>query len=61
MDIAIFHSIWTVALLILFIGIWAWAWSSKRKPGFEAAAHLPFDDDGNEPTLTARGGEKNNG
>ncbi|HCU53648.1 MAG TPA: CcoQ/FixQ family Cbb3-type cytochrome c oxidase assembly chaperone [Gammaproteobacteria bacterium] len=58
MDIVMFHSIWTVALLVLFIGIWAWAWSSKRKPDFEAAARLPLDDDN---TLTTRRGENNNG
>jgi cytochrome c oxidase cbb3-type subunit 4 len=45
MDSTLFHSIWTVALLVLFIGIWAWAWSGKRKPGFEAAARLPLEDD----------------
>jgi len=45
MDITLFHSIWTVAMLILFICIWAWAWSSKRKAGFDAAARMPLDDD----------------
>lgn len=44
MDIILFHSIWTVLLLVLFIGIWAWAWSSRRKDDFDAAARLPFDD-----------------
>ena len=76
MDITLFHSIWTVAMLILFIGIWAWAWSSKRKPGFDAAARMPLDDDvhgrtnaapGRTPRAadtdidTTRTGENNNG
>jgi len=59
MDMTLFHSIWTVVLFVLFIGIWAWAWSSKRKPGFDAAARLPLEDDARE--LTTLRGEKNNG
>jgi cytochrome c oxidase cbb3-type subunit 4 len=39
------HSIWTVLLFIVFIGIVAWAWSSKRKKAFDEAAHLPFDEE----------------
>jgi cytochrome c oxidase cbb3-type subunit IV len=77
MDIILFHSIWTVLMLIAFIGIWAWAWSSRRKGDFDAAAHLPFEDDvqgctsaagGRTPraadddlTLSTRRGEKHNG
>lgn len=45
MDIILFHSIWTVSLLVLFIGIWVWAWSGKRKRSFDAAARLALDDD----------------
>jgi len=45
MDIILFHSIWTVVMLVVFIGIWAWAWSSKRKGAFDEAARLPLDDD----------------
>ena len=60
MDIVVFHSIWTVAMLVLFLGIWAWAWSSKRKAGFDAAARQPLEDD-EAVTLTTRSGESNNG
>jgi len=56
MDMILFHTIWTVALLVLFIGIWAWAWSKKRKGDFDAAARLPLDDD-----LPTHRGEKNHG
>ena len=38
-------SIWTVVVLILFIGIVLWAWSDHNKPGFDAAARLPFDEE----------------
>jgi len=40
-----FHSWWTLALLILFIGIVLWAWSSRRTKDFQEAANLPFEDD----------------
>ena len=40
-----FHSWWTLALLIIFIGIVFWAWSGKRKEDFQEAANLPFEDD----------------
>lgn len=57
MDPILFHSIWTVVLLVLFIGIWAWAWSAKRRNSFDAAARLPLDDD--DTTQSAERGEKN--
>ena len=40
-----FHSIWTLLLLISFVGIVLWAWSSKRKTAFEVAARTPLDDE----------------
>jgi cytochrome c oxidase cbb3-type subunit IV len=60
MDIILFHSIWTVLMLIAFIGIWAWAWSSRRKGDFDAAARLPFEDDSDQ-VLNTRPGENHNG
>lgn len=51
LDIVLFHSIWTLSLLVLFVGIWVWAWSGKRKRSFDAAARLPLDDDA--PLATA--------
>jgi cytochrome c oxidase cbb3-type subunit 4 len=45
MNAVIFHSFWTVALLILFIGIVLWAFSSRRKRGFDEAARLPLEDE----------------
>ena len=45
MDLVTFHSFWTVALLILFIGIIIWAFSSRRKQRFDAAARMPLEDD----------------
>ena len=54
MDIILFHSIWTVVMLVVFIGIWAWAWSSKRKGAFDAAARLALDDDSDLTRPTRR-------
>jgi len=58
MDIILFHSIWTVVMLVLFIGIWAWAWSSKRKGDFDAASRLPLEDDDTDPSRPTRSAEK---
>lgn len=45
MDTVTFHSVWTVLMLLAFIGIVAWAWSSKRRGSFDTAAKLPLQDD----------------
>ena len=42
---AFIHSIWTVILLIVFLGIVLWAYSGHRKTAFEEAARLPLEDD----------------
>jgi cytochrome c oxidase cbb3-type subunit 4 len=50
-----FHSIWTVLLVMVFIGIVAWAWHGNRKQAFDEAARLPLDDD----PVTVNGDETN--
>jgi len=45
MDYTLIQSIWTVVVLVLFVGIVIWAWSGKRKERFEEAANIPFADD----------------
>jgi len=45
MDLAMFHSWWTVLLVAVFVGIVAWAFGAKRKPKFDAAARMPLEDD----------------
>jgi len=54
MDIILFHSVWTVLLLVLFIGIWAWL-EQEAQGRVDAAARLPLDEDLNLPTIA---GEK---
>ena len=59
MNYALIHSVWTVLMVLLFIGIIVWAWSSKRKPEFEEAAHLPLEDD--DAVTVPPTGEKKHG
>lgn len=39
------HSIWTVLVFVVFIGIVLWAYSGRRKNDFDEAARLVLDDD----------------
>jgi cytochrome c oxidase cbb3-type subunit 4 len=55
MDPGIWRGIYTLIMLLLFIGIVAWAWSSKRKKDFDDAARLPLDSD-EVPTRDDRSG-----
>jgi cytochrome c oxidase cbb3-type subunit 4 len=50
MDNALIQSVWTVVVLVLFVGIVIWAWSSKRKKDFDEAANIPFHED-EKPTV----------
>jgi cytochrome c oxidase cbb3-type subunit 4 len=50
MDSSLIQSIWTVVVMVLFVGIVIWAWSSKRKEHFDEAANLPFSEDDLTPT-----------
>jgi len=59
MSLAMFHSWWTVLLLILFIGIVIWAFSSRRKKSFDLAARMPLEDEDSGPGLS--GGERKHG
>ena len=45
MNFGLIHSVWTVLLFVLFIGIIVWAWSAKRKSRFDEAARLPLEDE----------------
>ena len=45
MDSNLIQVVWTVVVLVLFVGIVIWAWSGKRKQDFDEAANMPFDED----------------
>ena len=46
------HSIWTVVVFFIFIGIIFWAYSSRRKKDFDEASRLALDDD-DKPQTTS--------
>jgi len=45
MSLTFFQSIWTIVVMVTFLGIVVWAYSGKRKADFDEAARLPFDDE----------------
>ena len=45
MSFGTLQGIWTLLVLITFVGIVAWAWSDRRRDEFERAANMPLDDD----------------
>ena len=53
-----FHLIWTIVLMVIFVGIFLWAWSSKRSTDFEEAARLPFDDEDEPGDLKRSAGRR---
>lgn len=61
MNQVLIHEIWTVVVLVLFVGIVLWAWSSKRKQRFDEAANIPFDDDDEMVPADKYSKEKNDG
>ncbi len=45
MDFTLFQALWTIVVMVTFLGIVWWAFSSKRKAAFDEAARLPFEDE----------------
>ncbi len=43
--IAIIQSLWTIIVLVIFVGIVLWVYNRKRKTQFDEAARSPLDDD----------------
>ncbi len=56
MEIGFVRGVVTLALLVLFIGLWWWAWSRNRQGDFEAAAQLPLGDDESPSEIADKGG-----
>jgi cytochrome c oxidase cbb3-type subunit IV len=42
--LATFHGIWSIFILVIFLGIIAWVFSAKRKKSFDEAGRIPLDD-----------------
>ena len=47
MDFTFLQAVWTLVVMVTFLGIVWWAWSGRRKRDFDEAARLPFEDDDN--------------
>ena len=45
MDLGTLHGLWTLLILVVFVGIVRWAFSGKQKQRFEEAARLPLEED----------------
>jgi len=45
MDFGLAQGIWTIIVLVVFVGIVIWAWSGKRRKHFDEAARIPFEED----------------
>ena len=45
MDFTFIQSVWTIVVMVVFIGLVIWAWSGKRKQQFDDAANIPFNED----------------
>jgi cytochrome c oxidase cbb3-type subunit 4 len=60
MDFASIHSVYTVLMLVIFVGIWIWAWSGRRKKRFHDAANLPFADEEQNQRSLLKTQEKEN-
>ncbi len=57
----VFHGIWTLLLLLVFLGIVVWVWSSRRKKHFEEAGRIPFQEEHPVSTGEDHKAEKNDG
>ena len=56
MSLTFIQSVWTVVVMIIFLGIVWWAYSGSRKNAFDEAAQIPLEDDLPDP-LKTRGQE----
>ena len=54
MDDSLIQSVWTLVVLVLFVGIVIWAWSGKRKQEFDEAANIPFHEDDTSAEKTSK-------
>jgi cytochrome c oxidase cbb3-type subunit IV len=47
MTFTLIQALWSIVVLITFLGIVFWAYSSKRKAAFDKDALIPFEDEPN--------------
>ena len=45
MDLGLIHGVWSLLILIFFIGIVAFVWNRKRRDYYDKASRIPFEQD----------------
>lgn len=40
----IISGVFTIVLMVTFLGIWFWAWRPRHRPVFDALAEMPLED-----------------
>lgn len=54
-----FHTIFTLLVMIIFVGVLVWAFAPRRKAYFEQASRLPFQAEDRPPaTADQQAGER---
>ena len=48
MDAPLIHSLWTILVFVIFIGIVVWVFLIKRRGDFDKAARIPLEDEPGE-------------
>lgn len=41
--------VFTVILMLSFIGTWIWVWNKRHKKKYDALSRIPMKDGGDEP------------
>jgi cytochrome c oxidase cbb3-type subunit 4 len=53
-DMGTFRGLFTLVMILLFVGLVLWAYSGKRKKTLDAAAQLPLEEHGGKPPAQGR-------
>ena len=57
MDFATFNGLYTLFLIVIFVGLILWAYSKKRKKAFDDIANSIFDEDQDTTKYESRVGQ----
>jgi len=57
MDYATFNGLYTLFLIVIFVGLILWAYSKKHKKSFDDIANSIFDEDQDTTKYESRSGQ----
>lgn len=60
MDLGLIHGIWSLLILIVFIGIIVFVWHHKRRDHYDQASRIPFDHDDEIKHIRSQNKDKSN-